>query len=338
MHGAVMKNLGRVAALLGLLTAIWLVWRDNPGAVLALMRAAGAGLLLAGIAHVLPMLANAKDWQTLIRGANRPGLGGMLHLVWIRESVNCMLPVARVGGELVAFRLMRHRGMAGATAAASLVVDTQLTLISQMLFTVFSIGFLLTHAESGALRLAGNLAWGVLALAPVLVLFALVQHASPFERLTRMLNRITSGQLSALVGPSARIDREIKSIWSQRGVVLRYLFFWQPLQCLATALELWIALRFLGARVGFTGAVVIESLIQALSSAAFFVPGGLGVQEGGFVLIGGVLGLSPSTSLALAGARRIRDLLIFTPGLLAWQFAEASAKAPGAVPGARETE
>jgi len=54
------------------------------------------------------------------------------------------------------------------------------------------------------------------------------------------------------------------------------------------------------------------------------VPGGLGVQEGGFILIGGALGLDPATCLALAGARRIRDLLIFVPGLLAWQIAESS--------------
>jgi putative transposase len=42
--------------------------------------------VLAGLAHVLPMLANARDWQSLIRGANRPSLFGMLHLVWIREG------------------------------------------------------------------------------------------------------------------------------------------------------------------------------------------------------------------------------------------------------------
>jgi putative membrane protein len=156
------------------------------------------------------------------------------------------------------------------------------------------------------------------------VLFALVQHASPFERLTRLLNRITSGQLTALVGQSAQIDQGIKLIWRRRGVVLRYLFFWQPLQCFATALEIWLALRFLGARVTFTEAVVIESLIQAVSSAAFFVPSALGVQEGGFILIGGALGLDPAICLALAGARRIRDLLIFVPGLFAWQVAESS--------------
>ena len=108
-----MKHLGRLAALLGLIASLWLVVHDNPGAVLGLMRAAGAGLVLAGLAHVLPMLANACDWQSLIRGANRPSLAGMLHLVWIRESVNSMLPVARIGGEVVSFRLMRRRGLRG---------------------------------------------------------------------------------------------------------------------------------------------------------------------------------------------------------------------------------
>jgi putative membrane protein len=330
MNNRVVRNLGRVSALVGFAAALWLVWHDNPRAVLALMRAAGAGLALAGLAHVLPMLANAKDWQTLIAGPGRPGLAGMLRLVWIRESVNSMLPVARIGGEIVSFRLMRRGGMEAPTAAASLVVDMQLTLVSQLMFTLVGIGFLLTHAASGALRLAGELAWGVVALAPVLLLFAIVQHASPFERITRLLNRMTSGQLAALVGRSAQIDESIKEIWRRRGVVIRYLFFWQTLQNLATSLEIWLALCFLGARVSLVEAFVIESLIQAASSAAFFVPGGLGVQEGAFVLIGGALGIGPQTSLALAGARRIRDLLIFVPGLIAWQVAESSAGAPAA--------
>jgi glycosyltransferase 2 family protein len=321
-----MKHLGSFAALAGLVVSLWLVLHDNPGAVLALMRTAGAGLVLAGLVHVLAMLANARDWQILIRGANRPSLAGMLQLVWIRESVNNMLPVARIGGEVVSFRLMRRRGLRGSTAAASMVVDIQLTLISQLMFAMVGIGFLFAHAASGTLRLASDLAWGIVVLTPLLVLFSLVQHASPFERLTRVLNHATSGKLAALVGQSAQIDQSIKLIWRRRGVVLRYLFVWQSLQCVAIALEIWAALYFLGARVGFTNAVVIEALIQALSSVAFFVPGNIGVQEGGFVLIGGALGLDPATCLALAGARRIRDLLIFVPGLLAWQLAESSDK------------
>jgi glycosyltransferase 2 family protein len=324
-----MRFVGQIAALAGLAVAVWLFWRENAAGVLALMRAAGAGLVVAAAAHLLPMLANAKDWQLLMRGAMRPKLAAVLHLVWIRESVNGMLPVARIGGEIVSFRIMRGWGMRPSTAMASLIVDTQLTLISQVIFAIAGIGYLLGHTASGSLHLAANLAWGVALLTPVLVLFSLVHHASPFERLTQFFNRATSGKLAALVGESARIDQSIKHIWRQRGIVTRYLLVWQSLQCLATALEIWLALYFLGAKVSFIEAVVLESLVQALSSVAFFVPGALGIQEGGFLIIGSGLGLDPQTCLALAGARRVRDLIIFLPGLLAWQFTEMRRKRRG---------
>jgi putative membrane protein len=319
-----MKHLGRVAAFAGLLVSLWLVWREHPATVLASMRVAGVGLVAAALVHVLPTLANARKWQTLIPGPQRVSFARMLQLVWIRESVNSMLPVARVGGEIVSFRLLRRWGVPAPAAVASTIVDLQLAVISQLLFTMVGIGFLFAHAHSGTLRLAGELAWGVVVLAPLLLLFALVQHVNPFERVTRVLNRITSGKLAAQVGESAHIDESIKHIWRRRGVVLRCLFVWQPLQCFTTSLEIWLTLYFLHVPVSLTEAVVIESLIQAISSAAFFVPGGLGVQEGGFIVVGSALGLDPATCLALAGARRIRDLLVFVPGLLAWQFAESS--------------
>jgi putative membrane protein len=224
---------------------------------------------------------------------------------------------------------MRRRGLRAAAAAGSVIVDMQFTVIGQLLFTLVGIGFLFARAASRTLHLAGELLWGVAALAPLLVLFALVQHARPFQRITGLLNRLTGGKLSRLAGDSAQIDRQILLIWRRRGVVLRALFFWYPVQAVATSLELWVALRFLGAPVSLAAAVILESLIQAVSSAAFFVPGGLGVQEGGFVVIGGALGLDPPTCLALAGARRIRDLLIFGPGLIAWQIAESSSPPAG---------
>ncbi|WP_316251866.1 lysylphosphatidylglycerol synthase domain-containing protein [Paraburkholderia sp. UCT31] len=124
------------------------------------------------------------------------------------------------------------------------------------------------------------------------------------------------------VGESVRIDQSISELWHRPGVIIRYLLIWQSLQCIATALELWLALYFLSAKAGFLQAVVLESLIQALSSVAFFVPGALGVQEGGFLLIGTVLGFHPQLCLALAGARRIRDIIVFLPGLIAWQVEE----------------
>jgi hypothetical protein len=170
------------------------------------------------------------------------------------------------------------------------------------------------------------LAWGAAGTAPLLIGFILLQHVGPFERIAGFLDRLAAGKWAEFVGHSAEIDRQIKFIWKQGKVILCYLLLWYPLQCLATSLEIWVALYFLHATVSLLDAIAIEVLIQAASSAAFFVPGGLGIQEAAFVVVGGVCGLTPPTCLALAGSRRVRDLLIFTPGLLAWQWAEASAK------------
>jgi hypothetical protein len=52
------------------------------------------------------------------------------------------------------------------------------------------------------------------------------------------------------------------------------------------------------------------------------VPGALGVQEGAYMLLGGMLGLAPEMGLALSLVKRVRDLLLGIPALLGWQAVE----------------
>ena len=67
---------------------------------------------------------------------------------------------------------------------------------------------------------------------------------------------------------------------------------------------------------------MLKSLTGALRGAAFVVPSGWGVQEAGYVVLGGLIGLSPELMLAVSLATRARELLIGVPGLIAWQVAE----------------
>jgi hypothetical protein len=81
--------------------------------------------------------------------------------------------------------------------------------------------------------------------------------------------------------------------------------------------------------------VMIEALIQAISSAAFVVPGALGVQEGGFLVLGAAVGLDGGAALALATARRLRDVVVFFPGLVAWHWTESRVPASESASGSR---
>ena len=67
---------------------------------------------------------------------------------------------------------------------------------------------------------------------------------------------------------------------------------------------------------------MIEALIQGSVSAGFAIPAALGVQEAGFLVFGGMLGLPHDVAAALAVIRRCRDLLCYAPGLVVWQLHE----------------
>jgi putative membrane protein len=320
-----MKHLGRLLALAGLLLAAGLFLHEDARVIWTLVRHAGAGLLLASLFHALPMLLNAVAWRAILPGALRPTLGAMTRVVWIRESINGLLPVARIGGELVSYRLLRRLGLRRAPAAASLVVDMALSILSQLAFALLGLGLLLAAGSGGGL--IRQLAVGLLLLAPLGIVFILVQRAGLFERLARLLDKLAAGRLAGAIEHSARIDRAIRLVYRRRAAVAAC-FLWQCAGWATTTGEIWLALQFLGQPLGLLDALAIEALIQAASSAAFIVPGALGVQEGAFILIGGALGLDPPTALALAAARRLRDVVVFFPGLATWQWAEARAPVP----------
>jgi uncharacterized membrane protein YbhN (UPF0104 family) len=86
--------------------------------------------------------------------------------------------------------------------------------------------------------------------------------------------------------------------------------------------EVWIALRFMGIPVSVNEAVVIESLVQAVRGAAFAIPGALGAQEAGLILLCGMFAIPPEQALALSLIKRAADLIVGVPGLIALQILE----------------
>jgi hypothetical protein len=53
------------------------------------------------------------------------------------------------------------------------------------------------------------------------------------------------------------------------------------------------------------------------------VPARLGIQEGGYVVIGALFGLSPEVAIALSLLKRARELVTGVPCLIIWQGLEA---------------
>lgn len=301
---------------LALATALF-VWQGiSP--VLAAFAAAGFGILWASLFHIVPMTLNARAWQILLPRRARGTLLFFLWAVWLREAVNGLLPVARVGGEVASAQLLIRHGQRPPKAVASLVVDMTVSLLSQFAFTLLGLALLVGHDSSGGL--VREVALGLIVTVPVAAAFLAAQRSGVFTILAKLFRNIFGDRFDALVGGAAALDRAVRRLYRRRRAVL-LCFLWQLAGWSGGAGEIWLSLRFLGHPSPFGDAFIIEAIIQALSSSAFIVPGALGVQEGGFLAIGSVLGLGPEMALALALMRRARDVIVFLPALMVWQAA-----------------
>jgi putative membrane protein len=244
-----------------------------------------------------------------------------LWIVWVREAVNGLLPVARIGGEIAAARLMIARRIGSATTVASLVVDTTLGIATQFLVILAALALLAFQVQDHTI--VARAAFGAVLAIPIVAALLLVQRVGFFELLRRARQFLLGDSTWALLGGgAARTDHAVRLLYRRRSRVLRCCLY-QTVGWIAGAGEIYLFLLFLDHPVSLSSAFILEALAQAVASAAFVVPGALGVQEGGFLLFGQVLGLEPDTALALALARRVRDLVIFLPALLAWQAVEA---------------
>lgn len=312
-------RMGLLLGLLGLAAASALVIYHGAGPVIATFASAGWGLLWVALYHIVPMTANARAWQVLLPGWTRPSFGFFTWMVWVREAVNSMLPVARIGGEVAGAWLLTTRGVRKRPAAATLVVDMTMSLVSQLAFTLIGVGFLLSRG--GGRSLADHVGVGLLIALPVLAAFGLVQRIGIFGFFARLFHLAFGDRFDRMVGGAKALDRAVHVIYRRPGRIAAC-GIWQFIGWLVSSGETWIALVALGHPVSIADAVMVTALIEAASSSAFLVPGALGVQEGGFLVLGQVLGLPSEVSLALALVRRARDILVYGPALAIWQLGE----------------
>ncbi len=324
-----MTRIAWLLGMIGLAAGIGLVIRSGVGEVVQALRQAGLGIVWTSLVHLLPLAIAALGWQALApgHGAGRRGPGFFLHILWIRAAVNALLPAARIGGELVAIRIMVARGMRRASAVAITVAETTLSALAQLVFVALGIGLL--ALRGGDAGLARHAALGVLLALPAIGALVAAQRLGAFGVVARMAGAVASrvgrstgeGQWAAFAGGATRFDRALRVVYRRRGraALCGALQFaaWA-----AASLEVWVALAFLGHPLPLSDCLIIEAIVQAAGSAGFAVPGALGVQEAAFLLVGGALGLAPETAAALALMRRCRDFLIYLPALVVWQVAE----------------
>jgi glycosyltransferase 2 family protein len=319
-----------VATVTGLALLIALLVYNDAAAVFATVGQVGWGLAGVVLVRAAILVLAGFGWERLVAPFVSVAPHVYLRLRWIRESIDVLLPVLQVGGDLMGGRLLTFWGVSGGRAGASILVDLVLQLGTQFLFTLaaFSV-FALTQTDMAIVRLvAGGLVMSALTLAGFYVF-----QRSGLIRLTEGLPLYAVKRWPSLSFGGVRALHECVQSSYRDVRALSVSFVLHLLAWFLGVLEIWITLTCIGLQPGWGECLVVESLGQAVRSADFAIPGVMGVQEGGFLVIGGLYGIRPEVSLALSLVKRVPDIVLGIPGLLAWLHLETNrAKRARALP------
>jgi len=190
-------------------------------------------------------------------------------------------------------------------------IDGALHIFTAVLVTVSGISATLLLAPlSGTWRVYAVLLVGVLISAAILAAVSVRNRWQLVGHATRAIGRLP--RLHTWVsGKQPIIDSAEDNLLSFRDeapaafwATLIFNLLWHML----AVLEVYIILRFMGARVAVGGAFIVEALTKVINLVGAFNPGNFGTYEGGNMLIAKIFGVTGTAGLTLALCRRARTV------------------------------
>ena len=263
----------------------------------------------------------SEGWRVLFPHGRRPKTIRTLLASWMGSAVNTLLPVATIGGELAKTRIVIRYGQPTGPTVAIMFVDKTTQALAVALWGVFGVLMLAITVGDIAVVLSALAGVGLLMLA--ITIFALLQKQGVLgTSASRVLERLGLDRQLRWRGGLESMDEAFRELYEDRvrltaAVSLRFV------QRVFLVGEVVLVGFLVGLPIGFVDAIILKGIIGALRGASFVVPGGIGIQEGGYVAIGALLGHPADLMLVVSLATRIREILPSIPVLILWQMTEA---------------
>ncbi|HEX7767282.1 MAG TPA: lysylphosphatidylglycerol synthase transmembrane domain-containing protein [Nitrospira sp.] len=306
----------------GFLTLGLIVWHIGPGNIYEAATRLGPVALCVILMPSLVMYAvEAYGWKVTLGPAGQ-GVS-FLRVFAVRtagEVVNMTTPTAYVGGEPLKAYLLQKSGVPMVEGLASVVIAKTTMTIAQVLFILLGIalGFWILGAQgsSGQVVAAGLLSIGLLAFGTMAFVF--VQRRGLFTWILETLRKlgIRIGFLEAREDKLRELDQTILNFYTRHQAAFYTSTGLYFLGWLAEALEVFVIIYYLGGPADLWSAISIGALSVFIKGGTFFIPGSLGAQDGGNLLLLQAFGYSDVTGITFALLRRFRELVWIGIGLL----------------------
>jgi putative ABC transport system permease protein len=240
---------------------------------------------------------------------------------------------ARLGGEAISFLTFTGPLLGEATKVALLRKRVPLTygvpalVVDNLLYNLSVIFFILTGAVVMLVQypLAPQINLILLAIAAIAASGILVAAFAAKRRvmlLTWIIDRLAQLGLSPKVILKRRhhiyhLESKVYDFYKHQPGAFFLMCATNLLAHVASVAEVYLALKMLGFQTNVAQAYIIESLTKVINAVFAFVPGTIGVYEGGTeVILQKGLGFEPAAGLALALVRKAAIVTWTSAGLL----------------------
>ena len=233
------------------------------------------------------------------------------------EAYNALIPAAGMGGEPTkAYILKRRFGIDLKASGASLVIAKTVNMIALIAFLIG--GFLLIQTMN---TLPENLkTMAGLGLTLFVVGTSALFLFQKFRWTSRLAHHLAKKSDRLWVHRALtnldQVDRIFVKFYQDRSARFGCAMALAFANWILGMIEIYVVMLFLGHPVDWSVAWVIEAATQMVRTAAFFIPAAIGVQEGTFLIICGLLTGSPDIGVAAALIRRAREIIWIIAGLI----------------------
>jgi len=283
------------------------------------IEAVGPAIVLVLLPFPVALFMDAWSWHRLLRALDRTApLGKLFELRFAIEAVTNSAPVGPLWADALApILLARHAPVPAVDAFASITAKRWIVVRMHATFVALS-GVLgasaILHASHELIG-SGSLLTMVFGAAAFLVLSslgfqALVAKGSLGARVSARLERFR--RIKAWIEERrhhfAHADAQIARLSSDRradaGASLRMLGLW-----VFEGLETYVILRLLGAHLSVIEVLSFDAALSVVRSAAMFAPGGIGVQDVGYLAVLQAYGVADAGSVgpAFVVVKRLKE-------------------------------
>lgn len=319
--------------LVGLALLGWILAQADIAKLGAALAQVGWGALAVLVVYALSFLADTVVWLLTIRSfrIDLQHFGVAFRLRMVGEFFNVVTPLGGLGGEPVKAMLLKNRyGVALREGTASVILYRTVTVLVLVVFLGCGLGLAMQDPAFPAAYQGAAFA-GLVALTVGIGLFFLIQRYQLFSLTGGWLGSKSFGQaLNRVLHHIQDIDERLLSFYTQDRGRLVTAFGFAALGWSIGILEIYVAMLFLGQPITLWEAWIIEAAAQLVRAGTFFIPASLGAQDGALMIVASAMTGQPTTGLALAVVRRLREIIwLLACGLVSWAVMGKRAKPSG---------